>query len=221
MPGFGYRKQGSGELRGRELIRWLLKGKRVDVRMVCERQDQQWYIRRLVAKRLRDESGPMQVIRYPRILFLRRIMSGSVFLRFLEELEDSEGEVKFNSFALRHYSLVLTQGSNHIPGYIDWGMQKSPLPTWHFDASWQGSSSNGVQGETDSLIGSGNVPYFPRTLDGEAWFLYGRPLPDHANNLPNVDIIIEDDRAYFTGITVDGDRYVVNSAGSELGFYYT
>jgi hypothetical protein len=54
------------------------------------------------------------------------------------------------------------------------------------------------------------VPYFfPRPIDGEAWFLYEKALLSPNDGLSDIDISIEDDRAFFDGIDIEEETSII------------
>lgn len=205
------------ELPAEECLEQMLKNiEKLDVRIVCERRGQEWHIKTLRIKRMVQESQLPELIQYPSILFLRETVMPERLITLIGQLKEDNSVVVFGGMALTHLRLSFYSRVNHLQGRARYGLEQFLLPTWRFGASWS-SSLDDIHKNTSILVGIDPAPYFPRLVDGEAWFLYETSIPSQTTSVGDIDIVLEDDRAYFTGIRVDPDAYVVSLAGSQLG----
>jgi len=100
-----------------------------------------------------------------------------------------------------------------VPGKNVWGVAKSEYPSWYFDGVLDNSS--GIHSKHEGALIGENSPYFPTLRDGESWFLY-KEIIDRNKTMPKFEISLDDNRAYFTGVTIDGDKYEVSCCGEQL-----
>ncbi len=188
----------------------------VDVRLVCVRSDTGWHIKRLHSKPQLAEPAVPERVQYQTHLFLRASMSASDFLAFVNALESEGATIMMQGLDLEHAKLYLSS-AQHFQGYVRWGLVSSPLPSWHFSGDWSPMQNTSLyERVNEPLAGSGTVPYFPRVIDGEAWYLFDKGLNQPTDSLPTVEIMFEDKRAYFAGVDISGDTYIVFCDGTEL-----
>src|SRR6266480_7780131 len=71
-----------------QLSALLLEGdiQTLDVRLICIKDKEKWFLKRLRAIVLHSEPSIPEQVRYPSYLFLRRNMSPSDFLQLLSDL---------------------------------------------------------------------------------------------------------------------------------------
>lgn len=201
----------------KEQLSALLEGEAqtLDVRIICIKDKEKWFLKRLRATIFHSEPPFAEQICYPSHLFLRRKMSPSDFLQLLsdlttrstlsqEELAKLSYEEKLKTFQFNGWDifceLVNVVFMNHTHGNSRWGLGDYTLPTWNFG----GNLSPDLQESQEPLFAH-EAKYYPRPIDGQAWYLYGKALQSPNDSLPPLDISIEDDRAYFTSIVIEED----------------
>lgn len=189
----------------------------MDVRCIGLKSGSGWRVKQLYAKPYESEPCVPERVMYPQYLYLRAKLSVPEFLALLDVLKSPEAPILVQGETLTHHALSLN-GYQHFPGYVRWGMITSPFPTWHFGGSW--NTLSGVVSQYDPvgdpLVGGDDTPYFPRAIDGEAWYLFEQAPVGPNPSLPDLEISIIDRRAYFTGIDIDGDSYTVHSEGAAI-----
>ncbi len=87
---------------------------------------------------------------------------------------------------------------NHSHGNSRWGLGNYTLPTWNFG----GNLYPDLQESQEPLFAH-EAKYYPRPIEGQAWYLYGKALQSPNDSLPLIDISIEDDRAFFKSIQIE------------------
>lgn len=185
----------------------------LDVRLICIKDKEKWFLKRLRAIVFHPELSIPEQICYPTYLFLRREMSTSEFLQLMsalttrstlpqEELEKLSAEEKLKKFSFNGREIfcevVNIVFRNHSRGNSRWVLADYALPTWNFD----GNLYPDLQESQEPLFAH-EAKYFPRPIDGQAWYLYGRALQSPNDSLPAIEISIEDDRAYFKSIEIE------------------
>ena len=123
----------------KEQLSTLLSGEvlTLDVRLICIKNGEKWFLKRLRATVFHSEPSIPEQIYYPSYLFLRRKMSPSDFLQLLSdlttrstlpqgELEKLSYEEKLKKFSFNEYEifceLVNVVFSNHSHGNSRWGL---------------------------------------------------------------------------------------------------
>jgi hypothetical protein len=183
----------------------------LDVRFICMQQQGRWFFKRLHVTVLHPEPSVPEQIQYPSYLFLRQTMSSSDFLHLIIDLttrlpEEEEAklteEQKLKKFSVQAwdiwYKSVSLNLNVHAHGNSQWGLDEHVLPFWNFG----GALFPDLPENQEPLVAP-DAPYFPTTLDGQAWYLYGKALQSPGNYLPPVDISLEDGRAFFQEIVLD------------------
>jgi hypothetical protein len=205
----------------KEQLSTLLEGEVqiLDVRLICIKGNEKWFLKRLRAIVFRTEPSIPEQVYYPSYLFLRRKMSPSDFLQLLsdlttrstlpqEELEKLSYEEKLKKFSFNGQEIfcevVNVVFSNHSHGNSRWGLGDYALPTWNFG----GNLYPDLQESQEPLIAS-DAKYFPRPIDGQAWYLYGKALQSPNDSLPTIEISIEDDRAFFKSIDFEEETSIL------------
>lgn len=186
----------------------------LDVRLICIKDKEKWYLKRLRAIVFHADLSIPEQLCYPTYLFLRKEMSSSEFLELLsaltarnmlpqEELEKLSSEEKLKKITFNgrdiFCEMVNVVFSNHSRGNSPWVLANNALPTWNFT----GNLYPDLQESQEPLFAQETNKYFPRPIDGQAWYLYGRALENPNDSLPPIDISIEDDRAYFKSIEIE------------------
>lgn len=206
----------------KEQLSTLLEGEMqtLDVRLICIKNEGKWFLRRLRAIVFHSEPSIPEQISYPSYLFLREKMSSLDFLQLIhnltsrsnlsqEELNKLSYEEKLKKFTFKEweifYELVNVYLRNHSQGSSHWGLGDYALPSWNFDGNLQPF----LQENQEPLIATEVPYYFPRAIDGEAWYLYEKALQSSNDSLPDIEISIEDDRAFFSGIDIEEDTSIV------------
>lgn len=185
----------------------------LDVRFICIRDKEKWFLKRLRATLFHTEPSTPEQIRYSSYLFLRGKMSSVDFLNLIndltsrsslsqEELGKLSEDEKLKKFTFNGWEIVCEYANVYLRGHTQgnsrWGLGDYTLPSWNFDGNFYPD----LQDSQEPLIAQ-EAQYFPRPIDGQAWYLYGKALHD-ANESPLVlEISIEDDRAYFSGIDIE------------------
>ncbi|GLV55905.1 hypothetical protein KDH_27490 [Dictyobacter sp. S3.2.2.5] len=198
----------------KDLLPALLEEKNLDVRFICIKHKGEWFLKRLRATIFRAEPGVPEQVLYPSYLFFREKMGAADFIQFLNDVTtrriSPEGqashteEEKLKKLSLHNweisYEVVNVSFSDHMRGHSMQGLADHLLPCWNFG----GNLWPEIQETQESLIASGtSAPYFPRPIDGQAWYLYEKALQVSNNYLPLVDISLEDDRAFFRNIEIN------------------
>ncbi len=205
----------------KEQLSTLLEGEMqtIDVRLICIRDKEKWFLKRLRATVFHSEPSLPEQICYLSYLFLRGKMSSLDFLQLMsdlttrstlsqEELEKLSDEEKLKKFRFKEreifceYANVYLRG--HSQGNSSWGLGEFALPTWNFE----GTLSPDIRENQEPLIAQGSH-YFPKPIDGAAWYLYEKALPISYNTLPVIEISLEDDRAFFSGIDLEEETSLV------------
>jgi len=206
----------------KERLSTLLEGEiqTLDVRLICIKDKEKWFLKRLRA--IVFHSGPSipEQIRYPSYLFLRGKMSSSDFLQLIsdlttrstlsqEELNKLSDEEKLKKFRFNEWDIFCEYANisyrDHSRGNSRWGLGNYALPSWNFD----GTLYPDLQESQEPLIASEAPYFFPRPIDGEAWYLYEKALPSQNDSLFVIEISIEDDRAFFNGIDIEEETSLV------------
>lgn len=188
----------------------------VDVRLICFKVQAGWRVKRLYATLGLTHPDVPNRLEYPEHLFLHFLVPAQDFLLFLQEMQSENTHVALQQVDLIHQRLALSS-VQHSPGYQHWGLTTSAIPTWHFGGTWVSATNPMEYERTDiPLVGLNGAPYFPRVVDGEAWYLSGKGVQRHGDNLPTVEIALQDPRAYFTGVEITGNTYTVHCAGTML-----
>lgn len=204
----------------KELLPALLAEKALDVRFICIKHKGEWFLKRLRATIFRAEPEIPEQVLYPSYLFFREKMRSADFIQFLNEVTtnrfppEEQGshtdEEKLKKLNLHNweisYQVVNVSLGTHMRGHSTWGLDDHLLPCWNFGGNlWPDISEN--QEETLIPTDTG-APYFPKSADGQAWYLYGKALPQN-NSLSLVDISLEDDRAFFRAIEINEEAGTV------------
>ncbi len=183
----------------------------LDVRFICIKNGEKWFLKRLRATIFHSEPSIPQQVVYPSYLFLREKMSSSDFLQLIheltlrtnlsqEELNKPSNEAKLKKFKFQEWEIFCEYASVYLRGHTQsnssWGLGDYALPSWNFD----GDLIPDIQENREPLIGP---HYFPKPIDGAAWYLYEKALPMTYNTLPVIEISIEDDRAFFSSIDLE------------------
>lgn len=191
----------------------------LDVRLICIKDKEKWFLKRLRAIVFHSEPSIPEQVCYSSYLFLRRKMSASDFLQLLsdlttrstlpqEELEKLSYEEKLKKFSFNGQEIfcefVNVVFSNHSHGNSRWGLGDYTLPTWNFG----GNLYPDPQESYEPLIAS-DAKYFPKPIDGQAWYLYEKALQSLNDSLPPIEISIEDDRAYFKSIDFEEEASIL------------
>src|SRR5258707_3493406 len=202
----------------KEPLSILLEGEKLslDVRLICIKNKGKWFLKRVRATVFHSKPSIPEQICYPSYLFLRRKMNSLDFLQFMndlttrlpqEELEKLSEEEKLKKFSFNEWKIFCEVGNiylnRHSPGNSRWGLADYAIPSWNFD----GNLYPDLQESQEPLIAP--EAYFPRPLDGEAWYLYEKALPSHISALPVIEISIEDDRAFFKSIDIDEEASIL------------
>jgi hypothetical protein len=189
----------------------------LDVRFICmKHQDAKyagkWFLKRLRVTLYRAEPSVPEHLSYPAYLFLREKMSASDFLKFLdsliakstlsaEELAQLSDEETLKKVSVRGWDIwyedVTLYYRDHLRSNATWGLEERLLPSWSFEGNIRPEIHEGQE----ALIASG-APHFPAPVNGQAWYLYGKPLPQNYS-LPSIDISLDDDRAFFREIEIN------------------
>ena len=205
----------------KEQLSTLLEGEihTLDVRLICMRNKEKWFLKRLRATVFHSEPSIPEQIRYPSYLFLRGNMSSLDFLQLIsdlttrsnlsqEELAKLSDEEKLKKFTLREWEIFCEYANVYLRGHSQgksrWGLGDYALPSWNFD----GNLYPELQENQEPLIDP-DAPYFPKPIDGEAWYLYEKALQSPNHSLPVIEISIEDDRAFFRGIEIEEETSIV------------
>jgi len=204
----------------KERLSTLLEGEvqTLDVRLICIKDKEKWFLKRLRATIFHSEPSIPEQIRYPSYLYLRGKMSLLDFLQLIsdltstlsqEELEKLSYEEKLKKFKFKGWEIFCESATvsyrDHSRGNSSWGLGDYALPTWNFD----GNLYPDLQESQEPLVAS-EVPYFfPRLIDGEAWYLYEKALRSPNDSLPDIEISIEDDRAFFSRIDIEEETSLI------------
>ncbi len=203
----------------KEQLSVLLEGEiqTLDVRLICIKNGEKWFLKRLRVTVFHSEPSIPAQIRYPSYLFLRKNMSSLDFLQLIsdlttrsnlsqEEINKLSDEEKLKKFKFQEWEIFCEYANvylrGHSQGNSSWGLGDYALPSWNFD----GNLFPDIQENQEPLIGP---PYFPKPIDGEAWYLYEKALPISYNSLPVIEISIEDGRAFFRGIDIEEETSIV------------
>jgi len=183
----------------------------LDVRIICMKQQEKWFLKRLYVTVFHAEPSVPEQIQYPSFLFLRQKMSSSDFLQLLnnltarpsaEEAAKLSEEEKLKKFSVNAWIIwcesVSVGFANHAQGNSPWGLSDRLLPSWNFGGAISPDPSEGQE----SLIAP-DAPYFPTPIDGQAWYLHEKALQPPNNHLPVLDISLEDGRAFFQDVVID------------------
>ncbi len=205
----------------KEQLSTLVEGEiqTLDVRLICIRDKEKWFLKRLRAIVFHSEPSIPEQIRYPSYLFLRGKMSSLDFLQLIsditspstlsqEEKDKLSYEEKLKTFKFKEWDIFCESANvifrDHSRGNSRWGLGYYALPTWNFD----GNLFPDLQESQEPLVAS-EAPYFSRPIDGEAWYLYEKALPSPNDSLFVIEISIEDDRAFFSGIDIEEETSLV------------
>jgi hypothetical protein len=189
----------------------------LDVRFICmKHQDAKyagkWFLKRLRVTLYRTDPSVPEYLSYPGYLFVREQMSAPDFLTFLdnltvkstflaEELAQLSDEEKLKKVSVRGWDIwyedVTLYYRDHVRSNAIWGLEEHLLPSWSFEGSIRPEIHEGQE----ALIASG-APHFPMPVNGQAWYLYRKPLPQNYS-LPSIDISLDDDRAFFREIEIN------------------
>lgn len=184
----------------------------VDVRLVCFLNDEKWYLDKIRVTRYYGDKNIPNCVVYPSYLFLRIDMSKKEFLELVTNMKLGISEMKINGYTIYCETLRLNE-SRRISGKNYWGVAKSDYPSWYFDGRLR--NIEGLHSKYNGPLIGDNSPYFPTVRDGESWFLY-QTIIDSNKTIPDVELSFDDNRAYFTGITIEGDKYTVSCSGEQL-----
>lgn len=191
----------------------------LDVRLICIRDKDKWFLKRLRAIVFHAEPGIPEQICYSSYLFLRGKMNSTEFFRLIsdlttrsslspEELAKLTDEEKLKKFTFHGWEIVCEFVNIYLRGHTQgssrWGLGEYSLPTWNFD----GNLYPDIQDNLEPLIAEGEH-YFPRPIDGHAWYLYGKALHSSNESPPTIEISIEDDRAYFSGVDIEEETSLI------------
>src|SRR5260370_38968110 len=206
----------------KEQLSTLVEGEMqsVDVRLICIRDKEKWFLKRLRAIVFHSEPSIPEQIRYPSYLFLRGKMSSLDFLQLMSDLTSPSNlsqeekdklsyEEKLKKFKFKEWDIFCESANvifrDHSRGNSHWGLGDYALPSWNFD----GNLYPDLQESQEPLVAS-EIPYFfPRPIEGEAWYLYGKALRSPNDSLSVIEISIEDDRAFFSGIDIEEETSIV------------
>lgn len=205
-----------------ERLSTLLEGEiqTLDVRLICIRNNEKWFLKRLRAIVFHSEPSIPEQIRYPSYLFLRGKMSSLDFLQLIsdlttrstlsqEELDKLSYEEKLKKFRFKEWDIFCESANvsyrGHSRGNSSWGLGDYALPSWNFD----GTLYPDLQESQEPLIASEAPYFFPRPIDGEAWYLYEKALRSPNDGLSDIEISIEDGRAFFNGIDIEEETSIV------------
>ena len=211
----------SGVMDWKEQLSALLSGEplTLDVRLICIRNGEKWFLKRLRATVFHSEPSTPEQIRYSSYLFLRGKMSSVDFLRLIsdltsrsspsqEELAKLTDEEKLKKFTFQGWEIVCEFANvylrGHSPGNSQWGLGDYTLPSWNFD----GNFNPDMQDSQEPLIAE-EAHYFPRPIDGQAWYLYGKALQGSNDSPSIIEISIEDDRAFLSGVDIEEETSLI------------
>ncbi len=206
----------------KEQLSTLLEGETqtLDVRLICIRNEEKWFLRRMRAVLFHSEPSVPEQISFPSYLFVREKMSSLDFLEFIHSLtlqkdltrEDALSpsyEETLKKITFREWEIFCEVAHvylrNHSQGNSHWGLGDYALPSWNFDGNLQPS----LQETQEPLIATEGTYYFPKPIDGEAWYLYEKALQSSNDSLPDIEISIEDDRAFFHGIDIEEETSTI------------
>ncbi len=203
----------------KEQLSTLLERERqtLDVRLICIKNGEKWFLKRLRATVFHSEPSIPEQILYPSYLFLREKISSLDFLQLIyeltsrlsqEELNKLSDEEKLKKFKFKDWEIfceyVYVYLRDHSKGNSNWGLGDHALPSWNFD----GTLSPDIQENQEPLIAQ-ESHYFPMPIYGQAWYLYEKALQSPNDALPTIEISIEDDRAFFNGIDIEEETSIV------------
>ncbi len=191
----------------------------LDVRLICIRDKEKWFLKRLRAIVFHAEPSIPEQTRYSSYLFLREKMNSSDFFQLIsdltsrsslspEELAKLTDEEKLKKFTFNGWEIVCESVNiylrSHTRGNSRWGLGEYTLPSWNFDGNLQPD----IQDSQEPLIAE-EEHYFPKPIDGHAWYLYGKALQSANESPPIIEISIEDDRAYFSEIDIEEETSLI------------
>ena len=208
-------QKAGGILDWKEQLRAILEEAKItflDVRFICMKQQDKWFLKRLHVTVFHAEPSIPEQVQYPSYLFLRQKMSSSDFLQLLdgltthlsaEEAATLSEEEKLKKFSVRMRTIwcgyVSVGFASHIQGNSPWwGILDRGLPSWNFTGSIFPDLSEGQE----PLLAQ-DAPYFPTPIDGQAWYLYEKALQPPNNHLSVLEICLEDGRAFFQQVLID------------------
>ncbi|KUO71790.1 MAG: hypothetical protein APF81_06730 [Desulfosporosinus sp. BRH_c37] len=157
----------------------------LDVRLVCEKIEEQWTIKLIRVTPFEPELNKPESLEYPFHLFLKVKMDGPRFINFMEELQLEEGISELEGRVINHKKLLVDPNVTHIHGNRIWGVSKNTLPMWHLTGNWENSYASYYK-DSPALISLGEDPFFPSEGDAQAWFLFNSPW-DRAKTYPIVE----------------------------------
>jgi len=189
----------------------------LDVQFICmkhpdKKYADKWFLKRLRVTLFHVEPFVPEHLSYPGYVFLREKMIASDFIQFIddltakstlsdEELAKLSEEEKLKKFSVRDWDIwhgdVNIYFSNHLRSDTTWGLEELSWPSWRFD----GTTLPEIYEGQDALVAL-DAPYFPMPSNGQAWYLYEKPLPQNYS-LSSVDISLEDNRACFREIEIN------------------
>ncbi len=153
----------------------------LDVRLICIRDKEKWFLKRLRAIVFHAEPTIPEQICYSSYLFLRGKMNSSDFFQLIsdltsrsslspEELAKLTDEEKLKKFTFKGWEIVCEFVNiylrGHTRGNSRWGLGEYTLPSWNFDGNLQPD----IQDSQEPLIAE-EEHYFPKPIDG----LQGEP----------------------------------------------
>jgi hypothetical protein len=205
----------------KEQLSTLLEGEilTLDVRLICIRDKEKWFLKRLRAIVLHAEPAIPEQIHYSSYLFQRGKMNSSDFFQLISDLTSRSSlspeeqakltdEEKLKKFTFQGWEIVCEFVNIYLRGHTQgnsrWGLGEYTLPSWNFDGNMQPD----IQDSQEPLIAEGEH-YFPKPIDGAAWYLYGKALHSANDAPPIIEISIEDDRAYFSGIDIEEEASLI------------
>lgn len=205
----------------------------LDVRFICMKQQEKWYVKRFRATVFRAEPSTPEQVQYPSYLFLRQKMSAANFLQLIGDLT---ADKNLTQKAEEHPSQEQpAQGTQEKPPE-EQPAQKVEEQFRKFNVNGQEiwfdnininfndhARGNTLWGLVDRPLPtwnfSGNIwpeipesqeplvapgaQYFPTPIDGQAWYVYEKALQSPNNYLPPVEISLEDERAFFRDVVID------------------
>ena len=205
----------------KEQLSTLLEGEELtlDVRFICIREKDKWFLKRLRAIVFHAEPSIPKQVRYASYLFLRGKMMSPDFFQLIshltsrsslppEEFAKLTNDEKLKKFTFEGWEIVCESVNVYLRGHTQanarWGLGDYTLPSWNFDGSIQPD----IQDNQEPLIAEGTY-YFPKPIDGQAWYLYEKALQSANESPPTIEISIEDDRAYFSGIDLEEETSLI------------